>query len=88
MTLVGAIGMLYMVATKHSVEIFNGNLCCKCGGPGWGGVSFGPFFFVSTTSTDTMKKHEWGHSIQNAVYGPAFLFIVALPSFIRYHYRN
>ena len=61
----------------------------------WGGVSLGlfqlcgsynqpngpcydPFWYEST------RRHEFGHSLQNCILGPFFLFVVAIPSAIRY----
>lgn len=54
----------------------------------WGGVSLGVFSFVSEESGWHTLNHEFGHSLQNALYGPLFPFIVAIPSFIRYHKFN
>ena len=67
----------------------------KCGysfyfevGRYWGGVNFGPFFFVEKDATDELKTHEFGHAVQNCFFGVLFPFAVALPSFIRYWYRE
>lgn len=32
--------------------------------------------------------HECGHGIQNIIFGPLFPFLVAIPSVIRYWYRE
>ena len=88
MTFIGAVGMFFMWITKHEIKKYHGSLYCRCGKSGWGGVNFGPFFFVSPFTNESTLQHEWGHGVQNAVYGPAFLFVVAIPSFTRYHYRN
>lgn len=32
--------------------------------------------------------HEWGHGIQNIILGPLMPFLVAIPSCIRYWYRE
>ena len=34
------------------------------------------------------NNHEYGHTFQNAILGPFFIFIVAIPSAIRYWYRE
>ena len=88
MTFIGAVGMFFMWITGHKIVVYNGSLCCRCGKGAWGGVNFGPFFFTSYSAVEHTFRHEWGHGVQNAVYGPLFLFIVAIPSFVRYHYRN
>ena len=48
------------------------------------GLSIGMFIF----GAKSVLEHEHGHSFQNAVYGPFFLLIVALPSVIRFWYRE
>lgn len=54
---------------------------------GWG-FEQGITFMVSKDSDYLyVQKHELGHTIQNAVLGPFQLFIVAIPSVIRYWYR-
>lgn len=50
----------------------------------WGGVSLGIFTFMCEESGKHTLDHEFGHSIQNALYGPLFPFIVAIPSATRY----
>lgn len=59
-------------------------------GEGWGGLSLGCFTFYGETSTrmqyEHLRKHEFGHSLQNCIMGPFFIFLVAIPSAIRYQY--
>lgn len=52
-------------------------------GKNWGGISFGPYFFCGTQASERTKNHEFGHSLQNAIWGPLFIFVIAIPSFIR-----
>lgn len=58
------------------------------GGRGWGGLSLGNFIFLSETASTATLKHEIGHSLQNMFFGPFWLFIVGLPSVVRYWYRE
>lgn len=53
------------------------------------GFSFGIFFFVSMGANVNLelKAHEVGHACQNAILGPLDLFIVEIPSAIRYWHR-
>ena len=53
----------------------------------WGGLSLGHTIIVATDASDHTLHHEFGHSIQNAMFGPFFVFL-ALSSAIRYHYFN
>ena len=54
----------------------------------WGGVNFGVFSIVSKDSYSGTLLHEFGHSIQACIFGPFVLVFVAIPSFIRYWYRE
>lgn len=46
-----------------------------------GGVSLGMFIFLQEpTQTDIM--HEYGHTIQSMILGPAYLLLIGLPSFL------
>lgn len=72
-------------------------LCMACGikpqkhagaiyfefGKNWGGISLGCFFFCYKGAPEHTKNHEFGHSLQNAIWGPLFPFVIAIPSFIR-----
>lgn len=52
------------------------------------GFSMGPAAFVCKNPSKHMLEHEFGHSIQNCYFGPLFIFLVALPSMIRFWYRE
>ena len=47
-----------------------------------GGPCYNPEWFEHT------RRHEFGHTIQNIMFGPLYLFIIFIPSAVRYHYRN
>ena len=64
-------------------------------GGNWGGVSLGAFALCGSYLTETsdcynpsdyeyVRRHEFGHSLQNIILGPLFIFVVAIPSGIRY----
>ena len=65
-------------------------------GGNWGGISLGCISLCggyTTTCPDEewfqhVRRHEFGHSLQNLIFGPLFPFLVAIPSAIRYHYQN
>lgn len=84
MNIIGAITALIVrcgfgiAPTKHA-----GNLVYRIG-HNWGGVSLGIFTFVCEEAREHTLNHEFGHSIQNALFGPLFPFIVAIPSATRY----
>ena len=58
-------------------------------GLGWGGLSLGTTVIVACDcDTEDIISHEIGHGIQNAIFGVLFPFLVAIPSAIRYWYRE
>lgn len=58
----------------------------------WGGLSLGTTTFIAGDMTDSWtlhtKCHELGHTFQNAILGPFAIFLVFIPSFIRYWNRR
>ena len=44
----------------------------------------GTMFLRDSSNNTSTNSHEFGHSFQNAILGPLFIFIVAIPSAIRY----
>lgn len=50
----------------------------------WGGLSVGITFLTDKQAWLPTQRHECGHTIQNALYGPLFIFLIAIPSAIRY----
>lgn len=57
-------------------------------GSGWGGFSAGPCQIICKNCSDSVKAHEFGHSIQNCIFGPWMIIFVMIPSVIRYWYRE
>lgn len=59
---------------NHSIVFFIGKY--------WGSVNLGPVIFMSKTQDIDILAHEYGHSIQNCVFGPGMI-IISIMSFIR-----
>ena len=57
-------------------------------GEGWGGFNAGPVSIVSKSPSKHTLQHEFGHSIQNCIFGPLILPYVVIPSVCRYWYRR
>lgn len=57
-------------------------------GKNWGGLELGTFFLIDQNEHLSTKYHESGHGLQNIVWGPLFLFVIWIPSAIRYQYRE
>ena len=83
MTLIGAIITFFLVCTGHKVHRHAGGFYTEVG-YGWGGLELGLFFLCGRSSSKHLKDHEFGHSLQNCIWGPLFPFIIAIPSAIRY----
>ena len=68
------------------VHIFHGRLYAVIG-KNWGGLELGCFFICAEQcQTDHTRKHECGHGLQNIIWGPLMLFVITIPSAIRYWY--
>ena len=83
MSLVGAAGAFIMTILGYAPFKHGGSIVYRVG-HNWGGVSLGMFSFVCEEAQEHTLNHEFGHAIQNCLYGPLFPFIVAIPSFARY----
>ena len=60
-------------------------------GNNWGGLNLGVISFIENSGENYFqptRRHEFGHSLQNIIFGPLQLFIVAIPSVIRYWYQT
>lgn len=86
MTLIGCVGALFMLVTLHKPFVFERCLCFRVGR--YSGCSLGIFIFIGGEFKEELLVHEFGHSVQNCLYGPLMPFVVALPSFVRFHYRR
>ena len=63
-------------------------------GGNWGGLELGAVALCGRYYENDLywfehtRKHEFGHSIQQLMFGPFQLFIVGIPSAIRYWYQT
>lgn len=57
-------------------------------GKGWGGLSLGWFFICCKDSSESLKCHEVGHTLQNANLGGWNMLALSLGSVARYWYRE
>lgn len=87
MTIIGLLASLVLIIGKVNPKRYKGVWYFSLGAY-WGGVSLGCTFIRDTTSNNTIEPHEYGHTFQNAILGPFFPFLVAIPSFIRYWYQE
>lgn len=85
-TLIGLIALIFVaVFMGKSTELFiyRGRIFVEFKDLNFGGASLGIVIFVSSRY-EPLMSHEIGHTIQNTWFGPLFIFLVAIPSGIRY----
>ena len=104
LTSIGGLGTLILNGANLVAKLFgkdlkirthvNGcTLITEVGG-NWGGLEMGAFAFcgryteISPSWYEHTRRHEFGHSLQHLIFGPLFLFIVAIPSACRYWYQR
>ena len=82
MTFIGAVAALTLIVLGYKLQKFGPVVYFEVG-KNWGGVSLGGFFFCNERPSKSLKTHEFGHSIQNIVFGPLMPFLVSIPSATR-----
>ncbi|MGM9968861.1 MAG: hypothetical protein ACI35S_00525 [Anaeroplasma sp.] len=85
MSLIGGITFLVLMCLGYKPKRFRYLYYIEIG-ENWGGLNLGCFFLTCKVPYEKTKRHEAGHSIQNALFGPLMPFIVTIPSAIRYWY--
>jgi len=90
-SVVGLIVMLPFLVTGQ-VQADHGRIYGifpKAFGSSWG-FAVGCFFFTSYDCAfdENIVHHEEGHGIQNIIWGPLMLFVITIPSVIRFWYRE
>lgn len=88
MTAVGLMAAFILTITGHKGKINKFGYIHFVVGKGWGGVNLGPVYITCNDYTDAIEYHEMGHGLQNIIFGPIFPFLIAIPSAIRYWYRE
>lgn len=90
MNIIGACATLFcLVFLKGRIHRNGYGFITEVGG-NWGGVSLGAFALcgryteIYPSFFQEVRRHEFGHSIQNMFLGIFFPFVVAIPSAIRY----
>lgn len=87
-TLIGVFMALFVkIFFRAKFEKFH-NVYCAMFGNNWGGLEAVFFIFVALNMGDEYtlqtKEHEFGHSFQNALFGPFNIFLTLIPSATRY----
>jgi hypothetical protein len=85
-TLIGS--AVYLMHRKDRHENFGNAKVTYWNRPG--GLSLGRFIFIPAKG-ESLLKHEYGHTIQSLILGPAYLPLVGLPSILWHrlpYFRN
>ena len=86
MNIIGLITALFMlIIGKTPYRI--GHTFMFYFGKGWGGLTLGAVVIVAGDSSLSVLFHEYGHTVQNLIFGPFELFI-GIASAARYWYRE
>lgn len=73
---------------EMKIRLIDGRIAVTFTDKRFGGVSLGIVYFVDSSDSFRLHTHELGHTIQSMYWGPLFIFVIAIPSFARYHYRR
>lgn len=87
LTIAGGLLALVMLGSGFTPRRFGGCMYFEVG-KGWGGLNLGLVFLCQVGASDHLKTHEFGHSIQNCMWGAFTPFVVHLPSIVRYWSRE
>lgn len=87
MTGIGAVVALVLMISGYKPKRHAGSIYFNVG-RSWGGAELGLFFLTDDQDSDSVKDHEFGHSLQNCLWGPLMPFVISLPSAARYWLRE
>lgn len=85
-TLIGALIAITIITFrgfKDKFKVVQGRVVVVLKNTDFGGISLGLFILVSRDSK-ALIQHELGHTVQNVMFGPLFILLIAIPSGIRY----
>lgn len=88
LTALGLLVSVLMLLTGHKPKRWGYSWYFEVGKKDWGGCEWGPVFIKDKSEGDHLKNHEFGHGIQNCFFGPFMIFLVSMPSSIRYWSRR
>lgn len=84
MFFIGCIVSVALLITGHKPIKCGGGWRFEIGKTYWGGLSLGLCFLTYKDCIYPTYVHEYGHSLQNAIWGILFPFVIGIPSAIRY----
>lgn len=88
LTAIGAVA--YLIFTKifnYPIKKYKNNILILIPYSNFTGLNLGLFTLINKDRKDLII-HEYGHSIQNILFGWFTIFIITIPSIIRFWYRT
>lgn len=88
LTAIGAVA--YLIFTKifnYPIKKYKNNILILIPYSNFTGLNLGLFTLINKNRKDLII-HEYGHSIQNILFGWFTIFIITIPSIIRFWYRT
>lgn len=85
MTAVGLSAALALMLTGKKPSVFCGTIHFTLK-TRFGGLSLGPVIITDSKAEHKTLIHEFGHSVQNCLFGVFMPFTVGIPSAVRYWY--
>jgi len=85
-SLVGLFVYLFsIIFLKDKIEVQKvaGRIAIRFKNGKFGGASLGLVYLVGRFVGDRTHRHELGHTLQNAIFGPLFILLIAIPSALR-----
>jgi hypothetical protein len=79
--------MWIFFSDQMKIRFIDGRIAVTMTNSRFGGVSLGIIYVVDRSDSRRLHLHELGHTIQNMYFGPLFIPVIAIPSFLRYHWR-
>ena len=92
-TLIGLICMICVLPFTRNIHFYAGAIVTFID-YSYGSFNFGPFLFIYKNCNNwpveyrRIHEHEYGHSIQTFYFGPLQLFLVDIPSIVRFWHRK
>lgn len=86
MNIIGFIACIFLFIGGYECRVLRHSFCFIVG-KGWGGLTLGAVIIVSEDCSTHTIHHEYGHTIQNLIFGPFEAFI-GIASASRYWYRE
>lgn len=85
--LLAALVIVIVFRKEVKVTKFQGRLRIHFEKRDFGGASLGVVIITSGDFDIELIRHELGHTVQSAWFGPLFIPLIAIPSWIRCQYR-